>query len=48
VDEFEARFALVNALGTNRALPVLDPASVLPVPVTQRVFRVEIRWTFWD
>ena len=48
VDEFEARFALVNALGSNRALPILDPQSVLPVPATQRVFRVEVRWTFWD
>lgn len=48
VDEFELRFALDNAFGSNRTLPVPDPSTGDPVPATQRAFRAQVRWTFWD
>ena len=48
VDEFELRLSLDNALGSNRALPLVDASSGAPVPAAQRAFRVQFRWTFWD
>ena len=48
IDEFELRASWANVAGSNRLLPVEDPATSAPLPAGHDLLRIELRWTFWD
>ena len=48
IDEFELRASWANVAGSNRVLPIVDPATSAPLPAGGDLLRIEVRWTFWD